>query len=295
MADEGVKTDAKLAWPLASLWSIANCSMDFYPRLDSGGRAFSQNSDSIMQEMGTAMSPWRDLDVSKDNGIDDAINLAKASLAEVKAQTEYQDQKATRLLTVTTFLSALSGALFAAFSAKYPHSMAWPPTNASSVVVAGAYLAFLGFVLAALAGALVTFHATRTRFKYPELAAIKKQDGPVKSHLFFQEIIRVTPKAWAGSFVSEGEGGNAPTLNQQLKIAYLRNYVGETYLVAAKTADKLRYLEPAQSLLAWALRLLILFVIFIALTQLFVTTAAPATGPNSSATGQADVTEAKLS
>lgn len=295
MTEKGVKTDAKLGWPLASLLAFANLDMDFYPRLNRGGKAFSQNSESIVQEMGTAMSPWRDLVVSENSGIDDAINLAKASLAEVKAQTEYQDQKATRLLTVTTFLSALSGALFAAFSAKYPHSMAWPLTNASSVFVALAYLTFLGFVLAALSGALVTFHATRTRFKYPELATIKNQDGPVKSHLFFREIIRVTPNAWAGSFVSEGEGGNAPTLNRELKIAYLRNYVGETYLVAAKTADKLRYLEPAQSLLAWALRLLILFVVFITLNQLLVIPAAPAEGPNSSATDQGDVTEAKLS
>jgi len=58
-------------------------------------------------------------------------------------------------------------------------------------------------------------------------------------------------------------------------MAYLSNYVGEAYLVAAKTADKLRYLEPAQSLLAWALRALILFVICVAMSQAFVAPPTP--------------------
>ena len=59
-------------------------------------------------------------------------------------------------------------------------------------------------------------------------------------------------------------------LRPQLKEEYLKNYVAESYLVAAKTADKLRYLGPAQSLLAWALRCLLLFVVLIALIQALV-------------------------
>src|SRR5688572_12207751 len=112
MADDQMNTKAKLRWPLASLLSFANWNMDFYPRRGRSGWVFSQSSESIVKDMRAAMAAWRSLDVSADGSIDYALDLAKASLEEVKAQTEYQDQKATRLLTITSFLSALSGALF---------------------------------------------------------------------------------------------------------------------------------------------------------------------------------------
>ena len=40
-----------------------------------------------------------------------------------------------------------------------------------------AHIAFLLFVLAVLGGMLITFHATRTRFKYPKSATVKRQDA----------------------------------------------------------------------------------------------------------------------
>lgn len=200
--------------------------------------------------------------------LDDAIDLAKASLDEVKAQTEYQDQKATRLLTVTTFLSALSGALFASFSGNYPLRMADSLSAWWRAALYGAYATFVLFVLAAVAGALVTFHATRTRFKYSKEATAKRQAGPTRSFLFFREMIGVSPQGWANSFVVARDG--KALLRPQLKEEYFKNYVAEAYLIAAKTADKLRYLGPAQSLLAWALRCLLVFVILIALIQAYI-------------------------
>jgi hypothetical protein len=197
--------------------------------------------------------------------LDDAIDLAKASLDEVKAQTEYQDQKATRLLTVTTFLSALSGALFASFSGNYPLRMADGLSVGWQAALYGAYGTFVLFVLAAVAGALVTFHATRTRFKYSKEATAKRQAGPTRSFLFFREMIGVSPQGWADSFVVAKDG--KALLRPYLKEEYFKNYVAEAYLIAAKTADKLRYLGPAQSLLAWALRCLLVFVILMALIQ----------------------------
>lgn len=274
MSDTKVKTKAELGWPLASLLSFVNWNTDFFPRLSDGNRAATKRTDAIIAEMAAAMGSWSTVDQKDVDGhLKDVLELAKASLVEVKAQTEYQDQKATRLLTVTTFLSALFGALFASFSGRYPLTLAWPFANLSreSGIVAIAYLAFALFVLAALFGALVTFHATRTRFKVAGTTTVGRQDGPVRSHLFFQQISDVTPRAWAGSFVTvDSEGGSPAQLNQQLRMSYLRNYVTEAYLVAAKTADKLRYLEPAQSLLAWALRMLVLFVVFAAIAVMFV-------------------------
>ena len=140
-------------------------------------------------------------------------------------------------------------------------------------------LVILAFVLFALGGALVTFHATRTRFKYPATATVAKQAGPTKSFLFFREIIGVTPAGWADSFVTVAtvaDGKPAAVLRADLKIEYLKNYVGEAYLIAAKTADKLRYLQPAQSLLAWALRCLLLYIVLLTLTQAMVKPTKPA-------------------
>jgi hypothetical protein len=42
---------------------------------------------------------------------------------------------------------------------------------------------------------------------------------------------------------------------------YFKNHTTESYLVAAKVADKLRYLMPAQEILAWSLRMLLLWIL----------------------------------
>ena len=213
-----ISTKAGLWWPRATLQSLFDANVDFYPRLNTRRHRFPTNikvgvqnllqhqqlpigirdwakgwklpepdkiviasvkSDIILEQMGSVMQGWTGpiiagdvaaadaakavLDkivaqehLSEDEykrihaeakaalekmsapemSLDDAIELAKASLDEVKAQTEYQDQKAMRLLTVTTFLSALSGALFVNFSANYPLRMAdslsagWPARSA---------------------------------------------------------------------------------------------------------------------------------------------------------------------
>jgi len=256
-------TRAKLWWPAALLLSFVNWSVDFYPRLTSGRRMRSVKTEAIIAQHVEATTDWARLKATREE-LDDAIALAKASLDEVKAQTEYQDQKATRLLTVTTFLSALSAGLYAAFNGAHPMAAIWSDGPVAGWLQVGAHLAFLAFVVAVLGGMLITFHATRTRFKYPSEATAKKESGSTRSFLFFREVIGVTPTGWAQSFVAAAADGADVTLRTDLKVDYLKNYVGEAYLIAAKTADKLRYLEPAQSLLAWALRCLLIFVVLIA-------------------------------
>lgn len=262
-ATRPVPTRASL-WMLGAFFrALVNWPIDFYPRLPRPNMQ-SLESEAIVRDMVVAMKAWTT--APTDPGLDKAIDLAKASLQEVKAQTEYQDQKAARLLTVTTFLTALAGALFASFGSAYPLRHVATLSGLHYLMACAAYVAFLLFILSSLAGALVTFHATRTRFKYPVQAAVEKLDGPTRSFLFFREIIGVTPEGWARSFC-DTQAGKGHEL-EHLRLAYLRNYVTETYLVAAKTADKLRYLQPAQSLLAWALRFLLLFLCILAAIQL---------------------------
>jgi hypothetical protein len=259
-------TGAALKWPAALLWAIRNKPIDFYPRLIEGGVFKTRDDRTLIKEHVDAAEDW---DAIKDDpGLDKVIELARASLNEAKAQTEYQDQKATRLLTVTTFLSALSAGLYAAFNTAHPIGAIYANGCVAALVQILTHLAFLAFVLAVLGGMLITFHATRAQFKYPDTATVERQDASTRSFLFFREMVGVTPAAWANSFVTPAaDEGGKPTLRPDLKVEYLKNYVGEAYLIAAKTADKLRFLEPAQSLLAWALRCLLLFVALFALVN----------------------------
>jgi hypothetical protein len=257
-------TGAALKWPAALFWAIRNKPIDFYPRLIDGGVFKTRDDRTLIREHVDASEDW---DAIKDDpGLDKAIELAKASLNEAKGQTEYQDQKATRLLTVTTFLSALSAGLYAAFNTAHPIGAIYANGCLAAAAQIAAHVAFLAFVLAVLGGMLITFHATRAQFKYPATATVERQDASTRSFLFFREMVGVTPAAWANSFVTPAaDATDKPKLRPDLKVEYLKNYVGEAYLIAAKTADKLRFLEPAQSLLAWALRCLLLFVVLIAI------------------------------
>jgi hypothetical protein len=234
----------------------------------------------MVEEMEKASARWPALD--DNDALKSAIDLAKQSLAEVKAQTEYQDQKATRLLTVTTFLSALSGLLFSRFEDAYPiGTIASQPLGTALLLCCG-YGAFAAFVIVSLSGALVTFHATRTRFKYPPYQTTEEQEKDPESLLFYGGLIRSRPRAWIRGWVTAGtqrDPGEKPTLRDDLRQRYFQHLVSETYLVAAKTADKLRYLEPAQSLLAISLRFLFLWLVLLAPISILVPSTKPPAQP----------------
>lgn len=225
------------------------------------------------------MEHWAQLDGQT---IDEAIKLARQSLDEVKGQTEYQDQKATRLLTVATFLIALSGLLFTRFQDSYPLGALSTLSLGGYLLALASYALFGAFVIAALSGALVTFHATRTRFKYPPFETASKQEEDPKSLVFYSALVRVRPRAWANAWVATGvaEADHlAPALRADLFQRYFQNLVGETYLVAAKTADKLRYLQPAQSLLAISLRCLFVWLILLAVLSVAIPPTKSAAAP----------------
>ncbi|NDU79072.1 hypothetical protein GWI34_41815, partial [Actinomadura sp. DSM 109109] len=122
-------------------------------------------------------------------------------------------------------------------------------------------------------GALVVFHATRTRFKYPTpepegAGARRSRPG---SYLFYSDIIELRPEMWARAFTASANSpsGSVP-LDEELSIRYLKNYIAESYLVAAKVADKLRYLQPAQDILAFAVRMLVIWILLLAFTTAIV-------------------------
>lgn len=55
-----------------------------------------------------------------DPGFSSLLAKARESLAEAKSQTEYQDQKIARLLTIVSFVTAAAGTIFSKVVDSYP-------------------------------------------------------------------------------------------------------------------------------------------------------------------------------
>jgi hypothetical protein len=279
----GSKRD--LSWSGAIWNAFWARDIEYFPRLSAGGTVITLSSEEILKEISEETGHiTANGDRSTAESIDTtnalppnaflrmALERGRESLDEVKNLTEYQDQKATRLLIVTSFLSALSGVLFGRFTQDYPVPEPLVRWDWRVLAVDAAYLTFFLFVLSAVSGALVIFHATRTRFKFPRPDPSKpeKELKSPKSHLFFPAIIAVRPSAWAESFVGRRRVNDDLASQPNLAAKYLRNYIGETYLVAAKVADKIRYLEPAQDILSFALRFLLIWLILFGVVNVFV-------------------------
>jgi hypothetical protein len=180
------------------------------------------------------------------------LSQAKASYAEAKAATEYQDNKTARLLTIMAFLTAAAGTVFAKVVDKFPLKPLIP-SSLESYLVPLLYIAFALYFLMVVTGALISFHAMQTRF-----VATKEADvviNKMRSFFFFKQIATTEPTAWAQSFLATP---------RELVTLSIKHYVAETYLIAFKASDKVRYLHPAQRLLQNSIKVLIVWVFFLA-------------------------------
>src|SRR5262245_18872557 len=83
----------------------------------------------------------------------DNLTRARESLDEVKAFTEYEDQKVTRLLTIVTIFGALAGLVFSRRADMYPVRpiiAQYGLVSCQGILVLATYILFLGFVLLAI-------------------------------------------------------------------------------------------------------------------------------------------------
>jgi hypothetical protein len=250
--------------------------ISYYPRLTEKRSDNKRNlSDEIVVQISTELK-LVNLSKSDSTALDAIVSLASTSLKEVKDLTEYQDQKASRLLTLISFFSALAGALFVRFATNYPFNayLYGPSLNPKAVIVMATYISFAIFVLLALCGALVLFYATRTRFKWPSVAQGVSATTPprVRSRLFYNGILAVTPSVWARQFTQRDLELDEPILagSTEMKFEFAKDYILESYLVAAKVADKLRYMTPGQDLLFYSLKALLLWVVFLGLASIII-------------------------
>jgi hypothetical protein len=246
--------------------------ISYYPRLTEKHNKDTL-SDEIVDQISTELKRVN-LSKSDATALDSIVSLASTSLKEVKDLTEYQDQKASRLLTLISFFSALAGALFVRFATNCPFNdyLYGTTINLGAVLVVTTYITFSIFVLLALCGAVVLFYATRTRFKWPSVAqGVSAAKTPrVRSRLFYDGILAVTPSVWAPEFARPTQDPEERLLvgAPELKLAYAKDHILESYLVAAKVADKLRYMTPGQDLLFYSLKALLLWVVFLGITSI---------------------------
>jgi len=196
----------------------------------------------------------------------------RESLDEVKEQTEYQDQKAGRLLTVVSIFAAIGGVIIGKFVEYFPPKAPFPLVD--HTLVLASYAVFGLFLGTALTGAMVIFHASRTRYRYENRSAIAKDE--VNSRLFYMPISKTTPAAWVTRFETylptkkRDQVGGA-----RLQADYLRDCVLEAYLIACKANDKVRYLRPAQDLLSTSTKLFLTWLVVAGVTLGFVNKWAP--------------------
>lgn len=288
------RTEAELG-RLGAVWNaFLGKNVNHYPRFyDDKGAEKQILDDEIIDRIASELGKLKEY---HNADVEFALMRGRESLDEVKSLTEYEDQKATRNLTIITFLSALAGVLFSYFADNYPLRPSidnlGTASGQSGLVIAG-YVLFFCFIICAVSGALIVFHATRIRFKYPKLTTLTLSENMerTKSYLFYSPIIQVLPERWAQSFLKNAAVTPATKteLNDVLGVSYLRNYIIESYLVAAKVADKLRYLMPAQDILSWSIRLLLVWLFILALAVALVPnqSRAPAlTAPPSPAVNQ---------
>lgn len=204
---------------------------------------------------------------------------AKASLAEVKALTEYEDGKASRLLTIAAFLSAAVAAVFTRFATDYP----WPGfgafgTDRLSALTTATYAAFFAYVVLVTISVLIILSAVKPRFNIPKSwKAGSKADRP-SSMLFYEKILDVTAPTWGETFI-----GLSVNEGKDLKAYYTKCYIAESYLIAEKVADKLRLLKPGVAALQAAMWVLLIFFVLSVANVIFVKASGAASSARASA------------
>src|SRR6266481_9094546 len=129
-------------------------------------RQNSTSDEHEVKELADALGKWQP------NTATGHLERARWSLETVTHLTEYEDEKANRLFTAMTFLSALVAVLFAAIIDKCPASRISMLQAAgyrfSAVSVMVVYLLFVLYFLLMGIGATMTMLAIRPTFRIPK-------------------------------------------------------------------------------------------------------------------------------
>jgi hypothetical protein len=198
----------------------------------------------------------------KPSEVDKFEDLTGKSLDTVTHLTEYEDEKANRILTAMTFISAFAGILFAAVVGHYSTSylqQLWRASHWRFIVLTSGYALFCLYALAVSAGVFWSLYGMKPRFNVPK--EWKAGGSRPSSLLFFEKIIEVSPADWARAFT----GTTPVTTAVDLTFEYAKNNILETYLIAQKIPTKLRSLRRANTLYIASACILVVWVVVTAI------------------------------
>lgn len=198
----------------------------------------------------------------KPSDLDKFKDLTGQSLDTVTHLTEYEDEKANRILTAMAFISAFAAVLFAAVVGHYSTSYLqelWKTSHWRFIFLTSGYALFSLYALAVSAGVFWSLYGMKPRFNVPK--AWKTAGSRPSSFLFFEKIIEVSPADWARAFT----GTTAATSAEDLAFEYVKNNILETYLIAQKIPSKLRPLRKANTLYIASACILVAWVVVTAI------------------------------
>lgn len=189
---------------------------------------------------------------------------AQRSLDTVTHLTEYQDDKANRILTAMAFMSAFAAVIFAVVPSRYPLSVLQlllrDGLRPEACLLFALYGVFVLYALTLTIGVVFVLHAVRPRFNVPR--GWKPEGSKPASYLFFEKIVEVSPTDWANAFVG--------TKKEDLLNAQVKNAVMETYLIAQKIGVKMKWLSLGVKLFVASTIVLAILLPLIAATVVLV-------------------------
>jgi hypothetical protein len=177
-------------------------------------------------------------------------SLTARTLDNVVHLTEYEDQKANRILTAIAFLSALSGVLFASLIPKYQDGTILLIQHWNKSVLFY-YISFAIYLLFLIVGATLVVFSLLPRFNNP--ASWKEGEKEPGSLLFFEKILEIRPSMWVDYYKQRSL--------DELREKYIKGNIAESYIVSQKIRDKLVALKPGVKSLNISVILLLLWLV----------------------------------
>lgn len=202
-------------------------------------------SDQAVRFIAQELSSWR----PAPDDIDKIATMTARTLDTVSRLTQYEDEKANRILAAVAFISAFVASTFATIPNRFPplyvRTLWMQGVEWRAALLATSYLLLAAYAVLVSIGLSYVLWAVMPRFK-SSLGWItndggaktpgwgKTCDGKPKSVLFFSRIVETHPTMWAREFrTSDG---------YELALKYSRDSIAESHLIADKIRDKVRFL-----------------------------------------------------
>jgi hypothetical protein len=187
-------------------------------------------------------------------------DLASESLQWVNRLTDYEDQKASRVLSAIAFISALVAGMYGVLTPRQPDGSIQVLSGAAHISPCATLYHGLFFLYCFLivCGAMLVVWSIRPRFDISRSHKAQLAKGASarkarpRSFLFAPVILQCRPAEWVDSFLNRS--------SEELTGEYAKDFIHETYLIAEKTRAKLRVMQPGMFMLALACLVLAIWV-----------------------------------